>query len=115
MSADHPDSPPTYCVRLLPSRLAYSTATPASLLTSGLQAGIRLPHSCRNGTCRTCLCTLKEGKIRYLIDWPGLTREEKQEGLILPCVAVAMSDLLIVHPDVVSVMPPADDEGGSDF
>ena len=35
--------------------------------------------SCRNGTCRTCLCRLDSGQIAYEIEWPGLTREEKAE------------------------------------
>ena len=39
-----------------------------------------------------------EGRVRYRIDWPGLSAEEKADGLILPCVAVAESDLVIeVH------------------
>ncbi|MFP5392026.1 MAG: (2Fe-2S)-binding protein, partial [Gammaproteobacteria bacterium] len=30
--------------------------------------------------------------------WPGLSREEKQEGWILPCVALARSDLVLAAP-----------------
>ena len=67
-------------------------------------ANLRLPRSCRNGTCRTCLCRLKAGRVRYSIEWPGVSREEKAEGYILPCVAIAETDLVIEVPDAV-VLP----------
>lgn len=84
-----------FSIRLEPQGWAFEATTDQSLLIAAQQAGVRLPSSCRNGTCRTCLCRLLEGRIRYRIDWPGLSREEKDEGLILPCVAVAQSDLTL--------------------
>ncbi|KAF1041435.1 MAG: Alkene monooxygenase system, ferredoxin--NAD(+) reductase component [Herbaspirillum frisingense] len=74
-----------------------------SLLQSALAQSIRLPHSCCNGTCRTCMCKLDAGAIAYQIEWPGLTREEKEEGWILPCVAQAESDLVIDVPDAIDL------------
>jgi ferredoxin len=70
----------------------------ATLLQAALQAGIRLPSSCRNGTCRTCMCRLTQGQVSYRIEWPGLSAEEKQEGWILPCVAHPEADVAIVAP-----------------
>lgn len=70
-----------------------------SLLEAALQAGLSLPRSCRNGTCRACMCRLVDGEIAYRVDWPGLTKEEKAEGWILPCVALAKSDVTIDQPD----------------
>nr|WP_315464445.1 2Fe-2S iron-sulfur cluster-binding protein [uncultured Rhodoferax sp.] len=67
----------------------------ASVLESGLKAGVELPSSCRNGTCRECMCMLLSGSVRYRIDWPGLSADEKAEGWFLPCVAQAQSDLEI--------------------
>jgi ferredoxin len=61
-------------------------------------AGIALPSSCRNGTCRTCICKLVQGQVRHLVEWPGLSREEKDEGYILPCCAVALSELTLEAP-----------------
>ena len=69
-----------------------------TLLLAAQRGGVKLPSSCRNGTCRTCLCKLESGTIRYLIEWPGVSREEKQEGLILPCVAVAETDVVLNVP-----------------
>jgi ferredoxin len=72
------------------------TASPAqSILQATQQAGIELPSSCRNGTCRTCLSQLISGDIRYLIAWPGVSAEEKHDGLFLPCVACAQSDIVM--------------------
>jgi ferredoxin len=37
------------------------------LLLAAERAGIRLPSSCRNGTCRTCICLMRSGGVRYTI------------------------------------------------
>jgi ferredoxin len=103
MPTDEQASKNAWKVSIQPSGLLFETKPHLSLLTAALNAGIRLPSSCRNGTCRTCLCVLKQGVIRYQIDWPGLTREEKAEGLILPCVAIAESDLVLDVPDAISL------------
>jgi len=95
---------PSYHVVLLPSGLTFTQAdSRRSLLQSALVAAVRLPNSCRNGTCRTCLCKMVSGSIEYQIEWPGLTREEKNDGWILPCVAVATSDLVL---EVAAVVDP---------
>jgi ferredoxin len=74
-------------------------AEPAeTLLEAAGKAGIRLPSSCRNGTCRTCICLATSGTVRYKIAWPGLSLDEKREGYILPCVALAETDLVIQAP-----------------
>jgi ferredoxin len=65
------------------------------LLTSLEQGGIDWPSSCRNGTCRTCICQVVSGTVRYEIEWPGLSAEEKAEGYALPCVAFPCSDLVL--------------------
>ena len=80
-------------------------AAPASttLMAAARLAGITLPSACRNGTCRTCLCQLRSGAVQYQIDWPGLTAEEKKQGLILPCVAQPFSDLVFSEPRAVRI------------
>ena len=75
---------------------------------TGVQTcALPISRSCRNGTCRTCLCRLVSGTVSYTIEWPGVSREEKAEGFILPCVAVAASDLVIEVPDAAEIGPPA--------
>ncbi|MDR5779094.1 2Fe-2S iron-sulfur cluster-binding protein [Caballeronia sp. LZ065] len=70
-----------------------------SLLEAALRAGLSLPRSCRNGTCRACMCRLVDGVVSYRVDWPGLTREEQAQGWILPCVALARGNVTIDQPD----------------
>lgn len=65
------------------------------LLVSAEHAGWVPLSSCRNGTCRTCICRLESGSVIYRIAWPGLSAEEKKEGWILPCVAYPQSDVVL--------------------
>jgi len=80
-------------VQLPAQGLHFVAAPQQSLLLAALAAGIALPSACRNGTCRACLSVLQAGEIGYLIAWPGVSAEEKEQGLFLPCVACARSDL----------------------
>ncbi len=57
--------------------------------------GLYIDSSCRNGTCRTCICQLIEGEVTYRIAWPGLSQDENREGFILPCVAYPVTDVVI--------------------
>jgi len=84
-----------FLVTLLPAGVAFEARADESLLKAGLRAMVAMRSSCRNGTCRTCICRLERGSIAYEIEWPGLTREEKAEGLVLPCVARALSDVVL--------------------
>ena len=88
----------TYSVRVEPKGLAFAADETQTLLAAAEQGGVTLPSSCRNGTCRTCICLKTGGTVRYKIEWPGLSLDEKREGYILPCVAIAESDLVIVAP-----------------
>jgi ferredoxin len=88
---------------------SFDAQAPATVLQSAERAGVRLPSSCRNGTCRTCLCLSTSGAVRYLIEWPGLSLDEKREGYILPCVAVAVTDLVIEAPAAKLPAPPHTD------
>jgi len=69
-----------------------------TILHAAEAAGIELPSSCRNGPCRTCICRLESGTVRYLVEWPGLSIEEKREHYLLPCVAVPVGDVVVSAP-----------------
>ena len=81
-----------------PKGLLYETDAQSTLLEAALRSGVVLPNSCRNGTCRTCICLMRSGSVAYRIEWPGLGFDEKREGYILPCVAVADTDLVLEAP-----------------
>ena len=95
-----------------PKGWTFDAEASLTLLQSAEQAGIRLPSSCRNGTCRTCMSQLLSGQVRYDIEWPGLSREEKDEGWILPCIAYPLGDLVLASaaPSKLSDDEKNDDE-----
>jgi ferredoxin len=85
-------------IRVAPGGWELEAAPEVSVLASAEAAGVVLPSSCRNGTCRTCICKLDSGMVRYLVDWPGVSADERREGWILPCVAVPLTDLALTAP-----------------
>ena len=92
-SSDH-----IFQARLEPGGPSFDASAAQPLLQSALAAGVALESSCRNGTCRSCLCLLEGGQVSYRMEWPGLSAEEKAEGYILPCVAYPTSDVVIARP-----------------
>jgi len=73
-------------VRIVPQGWTFDAAADRTLFESARAAGIRLPTSCRNGACRACMSRLRDGAVAYG-NRPGLTREERDEGWVLPCIA----------------------------
>ena len=92
------DAEATFPVRIEPLGRELDAPREHTLLATALAAGVVLPSSCRNGTCRTCMCLATAGRVSYAIEWPGLSAEEKQEGWILPCVARPESPLTLQVP-----------------
>ena len=88
----------SFQVRVEPGGLQFEAAPGERLVLAAQHAGIELPSSCRNGTCRSCICQVRSGHVRHLIDWPGLSADEKADQWILPCVAEALSDLTLDVP-----------------
>jgi ferredoxin len=91
-------SPDRFVVVIEPSGRRFDAPAGVPLLQAAREAGLTLPSSCRNGTCRACICRMTHGRVRYAVEWPGLSAEEKAEGLILPCVAIAESALVLEAP-----------------
>lgn len=85
-------------ITLQPQAWVFAVDVRQTILRSAEAEGVELPSSCRNGTCRTCMCLARQGAVQYRIEWPGLSAEEKAEGWILPCVAYPVSDLVLETP-----------------
>jgi ferredoxin len=81
--------------RIEPDGPVFAAPAAQPLLLSAAAAGLELASSCRNGSCRSCICRLTQGSIAYRIAWPGLLPEEKLQGFILPCVAYPQSDVVL--------------------
>lgn len=103
-SATRP-APMSWRVTLMPSGWQFDAPVDTPILLAAQAAGVKLPSLCRNGTCRACLCRANTGggpaPVAYRIEWPGLSREEKADGWLLPCCAYARADLVIDAPDAV--------------
>lgn len=74
----------------------FETAWPYTILDSAEKHGVRLPYSCRAGRCSTCVARLLQGKIKMSIN-EVLTEKDLQEGLTLPCVGYAETDITISY------------------
>ncbi len=90
-----PENFQLFTVQVMPADLQYDVEGDLTLLEAAELSRIELPSSCRNGTCRTCLCKLVSGEVTYTVEWPGLSAEEKAEGYVLPCVARPTSHVVL--------------------
>ncbi|MDD2925827.1 2Fe-2S iron-sulfur cluster-binding protein [Rhodoferax sp.] len=90
-----PAVPPFFTGTTQPEDQQFDAWPQQPLLLSMEAGGIDWPSSCRNGTCRTCFGKLERGQVRYEIEWPGLSAEEKAEGYVLPCVAHPCTDVVL--------------------
>ncbi len=58
-----------------------------------------LPFACKGGVCATCKCKLEEGKVEMIVSY-GLEQDEIDNGYILSCQAVPLSEKIIVDFDI---------------
>ena len=73
----------------------FDTVPGQTVLAAALAAGVAMTSSCRNGTCRACRRLLVSGAAEHTIEWPGLSREEKADGWVLPCVLRPLGDCVL--------------------
>jgi ferredoxin len=90
--------PAAHRLRIEPAGWELPAPAGHTLLQAARAAGIQLPRSCQNGSCRACRCQLLAGQIAYRVDWPGLSPEERAAGEVLPCVAEPRSDIVLAVP-----------------
>ena len=87
--------PHLFVARTEPDNLQVDCSSKDQLLLSLEMGGSNWPSSCRNGVCRTCIGQLLSGRVRYSVEWPGLSAEELSAGYVLPCVAHPCTDLVL--------------------
>jgi Na+-transporting NADH:ubiquinone oxidoreductase, subunit NqrF len=101
-------------ISIQPANIAFETGKHQTVLESGLAQGLAMPHSCTVGTCGSCKCTLKEGKIREITNFAYvLSAEELRSNVILTCQAMAKTDLVLEIEDFEpkKLHPPEDFTG----
>ncbi|OBH44513.1 ferredoxin [Mycobacterium intracellulare] len=57
-----------------------------TLVETLLDAGIAVPHSCREGRCGSCVATVVAGEVD-MVPCDVLDADDLEEGLILACQA----------------------------
>ena len=67
-----------------------------SLVDTLLDAGVDVPHSCREGHCGSCVATLIEGEVD-MAACDILEPDDVAEGLILACQARPVSGFLRIE------------------
>lgn len=89
------NSPVAYFdITLRKSKKAITTNNQQPLLSQLEAAGIKPPFGCRNGTCGQCKLKLLSGNIKENSTKP-LTDKEINNGTILTCSSIALSNLTI--------------------
>ncbi len=79
---------------LEPSGIVVEVPAGSTLLQAALDAGVDYPHSCRVGSCCTCMSYLKEGRVKELSDSAYvLSEEDLKNGAILACQSQLLSDI----------------------
>ncbi|WP_096287418.1 2Fe-2S iron-sulfur cluster-binding protein [Mycobacterium ahvazicum] len=61
-----------------------------------LDAGINVPHSCREGHCGSCVATVISGEVE-MAGGDVLGPEDRAEGLILGCQARPITDTIRIE------------------
>tara|TARA_B100000902_G_scaffold172607_1_gene166724 strand:- start:1460 stop:1738 length:279 start_codon:yes stop_codon:yes gene_type:complete len=86
----------SYIVTLKPSGKTFVIMPSQTILEAAMIAGITIPYGCANGMCGACKGRLLNGNV-MLEDYQesALTEEEKSDGLILCCKALATENITI--------------------
>jgi benzoate/toluate 1,2-dioxygenase reductase subunit len=80
-------------------RATFAAKSGETLLAAARRAGIPLSADCEVGDCQTCRASCLSGEIEYdELSSISLTENEAQAGEILPCVAMAASDIEVRVP-----------------
>jgi len=83
-------------VQVLPSGREFTVSPEQNILAAALDAGVTLPHGCRDGACGSCKGRVLAGRVRQGPHAASaLSDEEAAGGLALFCCATADSDLVI--------------------
>jgi ring-1,2-phenylacetyl-CoA epoxidase subunit PaaE len=70
----------------------------SSILDAALENDIDLPYSCQSGVCTACMAQLKNGEVDMEVS-DGLSDEEIEEGYILCCQAIPITDNVEIDID----------------
>ena len=70
------------------------------ILDAGLEAGLDMPFSCREGNCTTCTGELIAGEVDQS-EGMALDKEDRQDGYVLLCSAYPRADCRVRAGDEI--------------
>ncbi|HKY91615.1 MAG TPA: 2Fe-2S iron-sulfur cluster binding domain-containing protein [Nevskiaceae bacterium] len=85
-------------VEVAPFGSRYEVPSGETMLEAALKNGVPFPHNCTVGTCGSCKCKLKTGRVNALTDFGyTLSQQEIAAGFILACQAIPKDPLTQVE------------------
>jgi len=96
-------------VEVAPFGARYEVPSGQTMLEAALANNLLFPHNCTVGTCGSCKCKLKTGRVSALTDFGyTLSQQEIAAGFILACQAVPKDPLTQVEVEASGgdVPPP---------
>ncbi len=69
-----------------------------SILEAALAAGLDVSFSCKSGVCATCRAKVTKGQVEMGVNY-GLEPEEMDDGFVLSCQSVPLSDDITISYD----------------
>ncbi|MCV2219328.1 CDP-6-deoxy-delta-3,4-glucoseen reductase [Thauera sp. Sel9] len=86
----------SYRISLQPGDHSFDAADSQTVLEAAQDAGLLLPHSCRDGACGACKGRIVQGSVDYGKYSAGaLSAADQAEGYALFCCAKPLSDLVL--------------------
>lgn len=96
----------SFKITITPSNLEFIAEHGETILNAALNAGINLPHSCKNGACMSCKCKVASGEFSLdKYNKTALTAEETANGITLLCKTHAKSDITLDLPGFINGLP----------
>ncbi len=85
-------------VQLLGQEHTFEVQYPDTILSAGVNAGLKLPYSCQSGQCGSCTAKVVSGEV-WLQYNEVLTPDELQAGLTLTCMGCPVNGDVVLQYD----------------
>lgn len=94
----------SYTATLAGTGITFEVNENEPVLDAAIRAGLPVPYSCRQGTCRTCYSHVSEGDSFVDADPDDvfIDEDEIEDGWRLLCVTLCRSDIVL---DDGAIMP----------
>ncbi len=92
----------TFQIRLEPAGGSFACRSDQTVLDAAVEAGYWLPHSCRGGSCGSCMLALVAGEVQHSAAEQATAVSTLVAGHCLTCQAQPRSDLVLEAPGMAA-------------